>query len=157
MNRLLIALVLLASAAAAAAQSLTAEQAWIRSAPPGAAMLAGYVRLHNAGSTELRIVEADSDAFGSIEIHETTHEDGMARMRRVPELTIAAGGSVELAPGGLHLMLMQPKRKLMLGDLVVIELVDADGEALPISFKVRSMSPESGHEHHEHDHGEHDH
>ena len=156
MNRLLCCLVLSFAAAAAGAQSLTAEHGWIRSAPPGAPVLAGYVRLSNPGETPLRVVEARSSAFEAIEIHETIEQDGVARMRPVGEIVILPGASVNLEPGGLHLMLMRPRRKLMLGDSVVVDLITDDGEALPLVLGVRSMPAGDGHEHsqHDHDHGQ---
>ena len=76
-------------------------------------------------------------------------------MRPVDEVEIGPGERIELRPGGMHLMLMQPARRVMLGDLVVIELVDADGVPMPATFKVSSMPPSAaanaddhaGHEH----------
>jgi periplasmic copper chaperone A len=152
--RLLTVALLLFVATAASAISLTAEQGWVRSGPPGAKMLAGYVRLVNSGDTELRIVEARSTAFEAVEIHRTLEEDGVARMRPVSFVVIPPGQSVTMEPGGLHLMLMRPTKKLIIGDTVVVELVTDDGEALPTAFSLRSMPPDG---HDQADHGHHDH
>lgn len=148
---------LLAAVGGVRAEALTVDQGWIRSGPPGATVLAGYARLSNPGSTELRIVEARSSAFAKVEFHETREEDGVSRMRPVDALVIPAGGSVVLEPGGLHLMLMNPTRRLMLGDSVVVDMMTAEGDALPAVFGVRSIpatdaahDDHSGHEHHEH-------
>jgi periplasmic copper chaperone A len=151
MKRLLACLLLLCAATAAHAQSLTAEKGWIRSAPPGATVMAGYVRLSNPGDVELRIVEARSSAFEAIEFHETIEQDGMARMRPVEAIVIVPGATVNLEPGGLHLMLLRPRRKLMLGDSVVVDMLTADGEPLPLVLRV-SSAPADTDDHSQHDH-----
>ena len=63
--------------------------------------------------------------------------DGVSRMRHVASLQVPAGGSVALAPGGLHLMLMQPRQSPALGDSVDIELELADGRRVRAAFQVR--------------------
>jgi periplasmic copper chaperone A len=160
MSRLYALLLLLATTATVHAQALTVDQGWIRSGPPGATVLAGYARLSNPGTTELRIVEARSSSFASVEFHETLDEDGVAKMRAVEALVIPAGGSLTLEPGGLHLMLIKPTRRLMLGDSVVLDMITDEGDALPAAFTMRSM-PAGEHDHHDHhhhhEHGDHRH
>jgi periplasmic copper chaperone A len=155
MKRYLAPLLLLCAVTTAQAQSLTAEGGWIRSAPPGAKVMAGYVRLSNPGDTELRLVEARSSAFETIEFHETVEQAGVARMRPVDALVLVPGATVNLEPGGLHLMLIGPRRKLMLGDSVVVDMLTADGEALPLVLRVSSMPAADGHDHSQHDHSRH--
>lgn len=122
---------------------LQAEQAWIRAAPPGMPMLAGYARLTNRGPDELRLVSVSGDEFGAIELHRTRTEDGISRMRPVPVLEIPAGRTVVLEPGGLHLMLMRPVRSLDEGDRLILELGFEDGRKLPVEFIVARAAPES--------------
>jgi periplasmic copper chaperone A len=153
MNRLIATLLLLCAGVAAQAQSLTAEKGWIRSAPPGATVMAGYVRLVNPGDINLRIVAAHSSAFEAIEFHETIEQDGMARMRPVEDIVIVPGAMVNLEPGGLHLMLMRPRKKLMLGDSVVVDMLTADGESLPLVLRVSSMPAADAHDHSQHGDG----
>ena len=59
------------------------------------------------------------------------------KMRALGGIALAAHGDVRLAPGGTHLMLMQPKRALKIGDVVEVELVDASGAAHAARFVVR--------------------
>ena len=59
-------------------------------------------------------------------------------MRHIHALDVPAGGSVKLAPGGLHLMLMQPVAPLELGASVPVELELADGRRLRGDFEVRA-------------------
>lgn len=77
---------------------------------PGAGMpmAAGYLEISNRSGTAIRIDRVSSPEYGSVEMHETVIEDGVARMREIPVLEIAAGDTVVFERGGKHLMLMQP-------------------------------------------------
>jgi len=71
-------------------------------------MAAGYLELINQSGKDVRINRVSSPEYGSVEMHETVVEDGIARMREIPELEIADGDTVVFERGGKHLMLMQP-------------------------------------------------
>lgn len=120
-----------------------AEAAWIRVMPGRAMpMQAGYVRLRNTCAAPVAIVGARSDAYGDVSIHETRVVDGVGRMRAVPRLDLPRGATVEMKPGGLHLMLMQPKAGAPEpGDRVRVELQLADGRRLPVGFEARTSAP----------------
>jgi copper(I)-binding protein len=77
---------------------------------PGAGMpmAAGYLELSNQSGEDIRINRVSSPEYGSVEMHETVVEDGIARMREIPVLEIADGDTVVFERGGKHLMLMQP-------------------------------------------------
>lgn len=140
-NLLLSLALILLSGSALAELKLQGSQAWIRLAPPGTAMLAGYVELKNLGEQPLRIKGGQSGVFGMVEIHRTEEVDGVSRMREVPVLEIAPGETVKLQPGGLHLMLMRPNRELAEGTTVAIDLLDENDEPLPVAFTVRREAP----------------
>lgn len=124
-----------------AAGQLVVEQAWIRTAPPGASMLAGYALLRNEGDEALSVNAVRSDAFASASLHETREENGVSAMRALPSLLIAPGASVQLAPGGRHLMLMQPKADVSAGKSVAIEFVLGDKSRVSAEFPVRGDAP----------------
>ena len=105
--------------------------------PVSMPMLAGFGRIENTCDTSLVIVGASSPSFDEVSLHETRIVDGISRMRAVPELRIASGDAATLAPGGLHLMLMQPRAPLKAGGVVVIDFALADGGVLRGEFKVR--------------------
>ncbi|MCK7595274.1 copper chaperone PCu(A)C [Pseudomarimonas salicorniae] len=140
-------------AAPALAEQIVVESPWIRAAPPSARMLAGYAVLHNRGEAERALVGASSTRFGLVEIHETVEVDGIARMREVPRLSIPAGESTSLEPGGRHLMLMRPTSVPAEGEQVEIVLRFDDGSEQPVAFEVRreAVGSDEGHDHH-HDH-----
>ncbi|MGY1457133.1 MULTISPECIES: copper chaperone PCu(A)C [unclassified Luteimonas] len=111
---------------------------WLRSPPMPMPMMAGFARIDNPCAAEAIVTGARSDAFASVELHETRVGDGVSRMREVAELPVVAGGDVVLRPGGLHLMLMRPVSPLAAGDIARIEFTLADGRSVGADFEVRA-------------------
>lgn len=75
---------------------------------PGMRMAVAYLDIANHSGTSIRITGVTSPDYESIEMHETTIEDGIARMSAIPVLEIADGDTATFQRGGKHLMLMQP-------------------------------------------------
>ena len=113
------------------------KDGWIRLVPGGMPMHAGFGRIDNACPMPATIVSASSPAYGSVELHETKLVDGMSRMRQLQELRIDPEGAAVLKPGGMHLMLMQPKATLKEGSRVAIEFTLKDGRTVLGEFEVR--------------------
>jgi copper(I)-binding protein len=124
-----------------AAGHLVIEHAWIRTAPPGAMMLAGYATLRNDGDAPITVMGADSVDFADVSLHQSVEENGVERMRPLGNVEILPGASVEFAPGGKHFMLMRPKRELSAGDKVKIHISTNSGDGAEVEFAVRSDSP----------------
>ena len=143
MRRRVISIMLaaVASQAAVAAGRLEVGGAWIRTAPPGAMMLAGYATLHNAGDAALTVTSADSEAFEDVSLHESVEVDGVARMKALGSIEIAPGASVVLAPGGKHLMLMRPKGGVSSGESIKIHFSTKHGDGAEADFVVRDTAP----------------
>ncbi|RRQ20861.1 copper chaperone PCu(A)C [Thiohalobacter thiocyanaticus] len=135
----------------ALAADLQVEDPWVRAGPPTARVMAGYMTLHNPGASDREIVRVTSPAFERVELHLSRVEDGMARMIPQDALRIPAHGSLELAPGGYHLMLFNPAAPLQPGDKVELTLQDAAGNRLQVSVPVRLPTDgDAGHSHHHH-------
>ncbi|HSP59194.1 MAG TPA: copper chaperone PCu(A)C [Halomonas sp.] len=135
----LTAVVLSLASHVALAQSVTVEDAQVRAVPPVATTSAAFMVLHNAGSDDTEIVAATSPAAEVLELHEHQHVDGVMQMRRVSEVGIPAGGSTELAPGNLHLMLINLTQPLVEGERVDITLEFANGETLSFDAPVQPV------------------
>ncbi len=120
------------------------ENAWIREAPPGAEVMAGYVTIHVRAGTSTALTSAGSTDFARVELHEMTMTDGVMRMRPLERVELPAGKTVALAPGGLHLMLFEPKRPLRAGDRVTLEFVLEDRTRHSVEFEVRKPTEASG-------------
>ena len=138
---LLLSLCLLSLAACASDRDCAPQvrDGWVRM-PPGpmsADMMAGFGRIENRCPMPATIVSASSPAFGDASLHETRIVDGISRMRPVPDLRIAPDDAAVLKPGGLHLMLMQPRAPLKAGSKVAIEFKLQDGRTLLGEFEVR--------------------
>jgi len=135
MSRLLLMLLLILPGSAVA--ELEIHDAWIKNLPPAVPVRAGYMTIRNAQANAVSIIAIRSDAFASVEIHRTIAEDGMMRMEPVPTLVIEPDSSVQLAPGGLHLMMMNPTEATRPGDLlqIVIELDDGSTQSLNMTVK----------------------
>lgn len=113
---------------------------WVRLAP-GMPMGGGFAVLRNACPRPVEMVGASSPDFGDVSLHETRIDRGMSRMRAVKRVPVKAGGTVELRPGGLHVMLMKPRRALRPGDRVRVDLRLADGRTVGADFPVRVTAP----------------
>ena len=114
---------------------------WIRLLPGGMPMHAGFGRIDNRCPAPATIVSASSPAYGSVELHESRRVDGVNRMRAVPELRIAPDAAATLQPGGLHLMLMQPRAALKPGSRVAIVFKLKDGREVVGEFEARRPAP----------------
>jgi copper(I)-binding protein len=127
-------------------------QAWLRATPPGATVGAGYGVLHNAGEAPATLVAVESPIAGKVEIHEMREVEGLMQMRRLDEgLRVPAGEQLALAPGGLHLMLMDLRAPLTEGDAVAMTFRFADGEVVELNVPVRrdaAGADEEAHGHH---------
>ncbi len=123
--------------AASEEAGVSVRDAWIRETPPGMTVMAGYMQLRNNTSRPQVLVAAGSPGFERVMIHRTMVKDGMAGMVHASQIELAPNGSLNFAPGGYHLMLMNPKQLLRAGDRVVINLEFRDGLVLPVDFEVR--------------------
>ena len=131
---MLLILVLLIPTGAFA--ELEISEARIKNLPPTVPVRAGYMTIHNSSEMAVGIVAIRSEAFASVEIHRSVMQDGMMRMDPVDNLSIAPGASLQLAPGGLHLMMMQPLQATRPGDEIEIILQLDDGSEQQLTMKV---------------------
>jgi periplasmic copper chaperone A len=122
---------------ALACDALEVTGAWIREAPPGAHVMAGYATLRNAGDKPLTLDGVRSADFGSAEVHRTDMEGGHMRMRHEPRLLLEAGATAVLQPGELHLMLFEPRRSLKAGDRATLKF-DCGTRSMSTDFTVRA-------------------
>jgi copper(I)-binding protein len=131
--------------------ALIISDPWIREAPPGQGILAGYMQIRNESDRPRQITAVKSAAFGSVEIHRTVMKDGIARMEAQSALLVPAAGTLTLKPGDLHLMLIDPHKPLRAGDQVELELQIEPNVTQTITAEVRrSDTAEAHHSHHHH-------
>lgn len=110
----------------------------------GGSVSAAYMRITNNSGADITLIGARTDAASTVEVHETTVVNDIARMARLEDgLLIPAGGSAELRPGGLHIMLIDVQRDLMVDESLALTLLFADGREIPLAATIRDMAPES--------------
>lgn len=99
---------------------------WLRAAPPTARMLAAYITLDNQTNQDLTLVGAYAPDFGVAEIHRTLEVDGTLKMQQQKALDLPQQTSITMQPGGLHIMLMMPKKSFKVGEEARICLIYQD-------------------------------
>lgn len=112
------------------------EDAWARAADSGATG-AVYLTLRNVDSLPASLASLSTPAAVAAELHETTQHDGMVHMVPRPAITIAADSVLHMAPGGLHVMLIELKRALVARDTVALTLELGDGQRVSLRAAVR--------------------
>ena len=135
---LVFSLLVSAGALAADTDMLKASAVQLRATVPGMTATGGYLTIHNQTGEADRLVGVTADFAAKAEIHTMVHDKGVMRMRALPNgIEIPAGGTVALAPGGLHLMLMGLDRTLEPGQTLEVELTFASGRTLRLSAHVK--------------------
>ena len=81
-----------------------------------------YFTITNTGDADDELLAVTTTAAGVAEIHRTVDDDGTMRMENVSSVTIPAGASVHMEPGGYHVMLMELKEHLWAGDHIDVTL-----------------------------------
>jgi|UniRef100_UPI0035B449CF periplasmic copper chaperone A len=131
--------------AAAHAQTVEVKDAWARSTVPGQKASGAFMKLTAREGT--RLVGASSPVAGVTEVHEMKMEGDIMRMRAIAGLDLPAGQTVELKPGGYHVMLLDLKTALRKDSSIPLTLVFKDAKGVEskveLSLPVLSMAPGS--------------
>ena len=146
MKASLIVAALAVAAASPAVAQVTVKDPWVRATVPQQDATGAFMQLGSPVSAKL--VEARSPVAGVVELHRTTMENNVARMRRVEAIDIPAGQGAALAPGGYHVMLMRLKLQIKEGDSVPITLVVESGgkrETLEVAARARAVASADPH------------
>lgn len=124
---------------------LAVEQAWARATAPSAKTGAVYLTVRNTGTQPDRIVSVETPVAGHAEAHETRQEGDVLRMRETGPLAVPPGGALEMRPGGTHVMLMDLRNGLEVGQEFPLTIVfERNGTAdVPVRVgKPGAMRPE---------------
>jgi copper(I)-binding protein len=120
--------------------SLEIGHPWARATPKGATIGGGYLKITNTGAEADRLVGGSSTVAGRFEVHEMATVDGVMKMRPVTGgLEIKPGQTVELKPGGFHIMLMGLKQPLEAGQTVKGTLTFEKAGTVEIEYKVEPI------------------
>jgi periplasmic copper chaperone A len=131
-----------------AAEPLTVANAWVRTPAPGQRVAGAYMELRSDAAAVL--VRASSPVAARVELHSMSLDGGVMKMRQVENIALAAGKTVKLAPGALHLMLVDLKRPLKEGEQVPLTLAISRVGAITevrVEATVRGASSVPEHKH----------
>jgi copper(I)-binding protein len=137
-----------AVALALAQPKIEVKDPWVRLVPPNAKATAAYMKIENNGTEADKLVAASSNVSKITELHEMAE----GKMRRVKAIEVPAGKTVELKPGGLHVMLIELKEPLKEGQTVEITLKFEKSGEVKVQAPVRKGMG-GMHHHHHHHHG----
>jgi copper(I)-binding protein len=96
---------------------------------------AGYIVITNEGDQADTLIGVEAD-FPKVAVHRSETSEGVARMEAVPRLDIPAGASVEMAPGGLHIMFMGLEAPFEPGAQVPATLIFEQAGEVTVDFVV---------------------
>ena len=125
----------------AATPALVIDDPYVRLAPPNAPASGAFMVIRNTASADRQLLRAESPAAKTVELHTHLNDNGVMKMREVPQIEIKAHGQTELKPGSYHVMLINLTQPLKEGDMVPISLRFDDGSVQQISAPVRRMQP----------------
>ena len=126
------------------AGDVTIRTPWLRATPGGAKVAGGYVTLTNAGASGDRLIGAAIPQAGRGEIHSMSTEGGVMKMAPVEGgLAVEPGKTVELKPGGLHLMFLDLKDGLKAGETVAGTLTFEKAGTVLVTFSVAPIGAQA--------------
>jgi copper(I)-binding protein len=124
-----------------AAADVTVTDAWVRGTVPAQKATGAFMKVKS--TDDAKIVAASSPAARMVEVHEMTMKDNVMQMRPIDALALPAGKTVELKPGGYHVMLMDLVKPLAKGEMVPITLTvegkDGKRTTAEVKAEVRAL------------------
>ncbi|MGI9355558.1 MAG: copper chaperone PCu(A)C [Rhizobiaceae bacterium] len=120
---------------------ITIDKPVARATAPGQKVGGGYAALVNAGSTDDTLVGASADFAGLVEVHEMKMVNDVMKMSTLPDgLPVPAGETVNLVPGGYHIMFRRLKEPLAEGEKRKVTLRFEKAGEVEVEFQVKSIA-----------------
>ena len=112
---------------------------WSRATPGGAKVAGGFMSITNKGMTPDRLIGGATDFAGIFEVHEMRMDGNVMRMRALEKgLEIKPGETVELKPGGFHVMFIDLKKPLKAGETVKGTLIFEKAGKVEVTYSVQA-------------------
>lgn len=121
------------------AAEIESEGLWLRESIPGQPHGAGFGVLINNTEMDVFLIGASISVAEDVEIHQHVMEGQQMRMEQIEALMVPAGSHVKLQPGGYHVMLMNLKEPLVVGEVHSMTLVFSDGTTLDVEVPVKPL------------------
>lgn len=123
--------------------AVTVRDAWVRESTAARTTSSAYFTIHNGGDMVVKLVKIGVAGVQHAQLHEMADQGGNPVMRRVDAVNIPVGATVELAPGGTHVMLTEIAAPLQSGTTVEMTLTFDSGRATTVQAVVRPLSATS--------------
>ncbi len=123
-------------------KGLTISDARLVLAPVTGNPAAVYFNLSYAGDAALTLTAVTVEGAGMTMIHQTANKDGAMSMAEAGPIALATGVPVTFAPGGLHVMAMQPSQGWKPGGIAKVTLTLSDGTTQTFDAAVRAAGEE---------------
>jgi copper(I)-binding protein len=124
--------------------SLQISAPWARATPKGAAVGGGYLKITNTGTTADRLLGGSTSIAGRLEVHEMSMSGNTMKMRQLSDgVEIKPGQSVELKPGGLHIMFVNLKQQLQQGQHFTATLQFEKAGKVDVDFSIAGIAATS--------------
>ena len=118
--------------------SIKIENAYVRATAPGQPAAGAFMKIENSGTAD-QLVSASSPAAGEVQLHQMSMEGNVMKMGQVKDIAVPASGSVDLKPGGYHIMLMNIKAPLRAGETVPVKLKFAKAGEVEVKLPVNAV------------------
>lgn len=143
--RTIAAAALMVAATAQAQVNVTVKDAWVRATVPTQKATGAFMQLQAAKDS--KFVSVSSPLTPNVEVHEMAMQGDVMRMRQVQAIELPAGKTVELKPGGYHIMLLNLKAQVKEGETVPFTLVfegkDGKRETVEVKAPVKSLTSQA--------------
>ena len=135
-------------------KGISIENAYIKIVPAVSPNSVAFLSVKNGTNKEVKLVKVESDVSNSVEMHNMTMDAGVMKMRQIDSILIPANSSVELKPGGFHIMLIGLKSALKKEDKKAFTFYFDNGQKEKMELLVKDVSEADkssmDHDHHNH-------
>ena len=136
-----LTLLIVASPLLAGGEDVVIEDAWSRASIGTSRPGVAYMTLRNTGAEPVVVTGLRTDLAMMPMIHATTTDaQGVTRMSHMEAVEIAAGYTVALEPGGLHVMLMDLQRPMVEGESYTLTVIFADGTEATVDVPILGIA-----------------
>ncbi len=122
-----------------APKALVISDVWMRASLGQVPTTTAYFKIENRGSADDKLLSVSTPAAAMAHVHNSATTNGVMTMAAVPALSIKPGQTVELSPGGLHIMVMNLKAPLKAGETVPLTLKFERAGEIVVQAEVRGL------------------
>jgi len=121
-------------------EDITIQEPMIRLVPTASPNTAGFMKISNSTSKEIKLIKAESDFSQTIELHNVVFENAKMMMRPIDSIVIPANSTVELRPGSFHIMFIGLKNPLTLSDTKKVTLKFDNNKSILVDIPVKEIA-----------------